>query len=403
VDAGDAIELWEADQLITSELADRMRSSLREVEEPARANRLVLLLAFVGAGLIGIGLLLFISSQWDQQSPIRRMALLFAIYLAVAAAAVVSSRQRLETTAKGLWFLSSITAGVNIFLAGQIFNMPLNWWQGTALWALVALVTGWASPSAAQGWLAVSLGILTLGWFSVPSSQFFDQGAFLLDPGGIRPLIPLIGLALLGSSMLVAETEFRFLQIAARTMGVIMIATPLIVSTFHPTAFGFIFQIDHRPLHALVIVIAAAVVGAALWRTPHPLLRATIAATAILLLLLLPQVDIPFDRSFDGGDLDTTSWLYGPFDGSALLFWLWGGFVFGLALAATALGQRYDLRGVVNTGFLAMATLILATYIGRIAGALSTSLAVLLGGVLVVAVAIVLERKRRDMIGVDPS
>jgi len=142
VDASDAIELWTADGLITSELAERMRSSLREVEEPERANRLVLLLAFVGAGLIGIGLLLFISSQWDQQSPIRRMALLFAIYLAVAAAAVVASRQRLETTAKGLWFLSSITAGVNIFLAGQIFNMPLNWWQGTALWALVAVVTG---------------------------------------------------------------------------------------------------------------------------------------------------------------------------------------------------------------------------------------------------------------------
>jgi uncharacterized membrane protein len=50
-----------------------------------------------------------------------------------------------------------------------------------------------------------------------------------------------------------------------------------------------------------------------------------------------------------------------------------------------------------------MATLILATYIGRVAGALPTSLAVLVGGVLVVAVAVVLERKRRDMIGVDVS
>lgn len=403
MDARDAIELWQADGLITTELAERMRSSLREAEEPERANRLVVLLSFVGAGLIGVGLLLFIGSQWDQQSPIRRIVLLFAIYLAVASAAAVASRQRLETTAKGLWFLSSIAAGVNIFLTGQIFNMPLNWWQGTALWALVVVVTGWASPSAAQGWLAVTLGILTLGWFSVPDSQFFDQGAFLVDAGGIRPLIPLIGLALLGSSMLVGETEFRFLEAPARTAGVIMIATPLVVSTFHPAAFGFIFQIDVRPFHGFVVVIAAAVLVVAWRRTPHPLLRATIGATAILLLLLLPQFEIADDRGWDGGDLDTTSWLYGPLDGSAIAFWLWGGFVFGLALAATALGQRYELRGIVNTGFLAMATLILAAYVGRVAGALPTSLAVLVGGALVVAVAIVLERKRRDMIGVETS
>ena len=247
MDASDAIVMWLDEGLVDDELAARLRASLEERDEPERANRLIWLLVSVGAVLIGGGLLLFIASQWDHSSPIRRLGLLFGIYVIIVAGAGVAQRQQLDITARGLWFLSSIAVGVNLFLVGQIFNLTLNYWQGTLLWLIATLAMGWASPSSAQGWLAVPLGLLTLGWISVPSSRFFDQGAFLWEPAGLRPLLPLVGLALVGIGLLVAPTSFSWLTRPAAAFGALSVAVPVTVSTFHPEAFGWIFGIEFRP------------------------------------------------------------------------------------------------------------------------------------------------------------
>ena len=60
----------------------------------------------------------------------------------VILAALGVCRGRLINELRGLWFLSSITVGVNIFLLAQIFNLPLNFWQGTLLWMIAALAMG---------------------------------------------------------------------------------------------------------------------------------------------------------------------------------------------------------------------------------------------------------------------
>ncbi len=268
MDASDALSMWEAEGEIDADLAARLRASLASHEEPERANRLISLLVSIGAVLIGGGLLLFIASQWDQSSPIRRLLLLFAIYLITVAAAALADRQRLAITARGLWFLSSIAVGVNIFLVGQIFNLPLNFWQGTLLWMIATLTMGWAAPSSAQGWLAVPLGVLTLGWYGTPSSQFFDQGAFLLDPAGIRPLLPLVGLAAVAAAVGLAATDFDWLRRPLYAFGGLMTAVPITVSTFHPEAFAWIFQIDVRAFH--FVVGAAAMVVMARAARPRP-------------------------------------------------------------------------------------------------------------------------------------
>ncbi len=404
MDASDALAFWLAEGQIDAELASRLQSSVdaRKVlepepePEPEPASRFIWLLASIGAVLTGGGLLLFIASQWDQSSPARRLFLLLAIYLLSVGAAAVADRQRLRTTATGLWFLSSILVGANIFLTGQVFNLPLSYWQGTLLWMIAALAMGWASPSRAQGWLVVPLAVLTLGWISTPTSEFFGQWAFLVGPGGIRPLLPLIGLALVAVSIWVAGNPFGWLSAPARAIGAVLIAVPILVSTFHPVAFAYVFQIDVRWFHLLAISSCVALVVIVALRQTNQLLSWSLAAVGALLLVILPQASE--QNTNVATSSGTTSWLAESFGGSELAFGAYNALILGLGIAAIAAGQRFGVRAMVNGGFWVVGVLLMAIYVGRIAGELPTSFAVILGGLLLLGGAVFLEGKRREVI-----
>ena len=312
MEARDALAQWERDGLIDSSVATLLRDTLSDDEQRARTNQLIRLLVAVGAVLIGGGLLLFISSHWDSQSPVRRVGLLLLVFALVVVAAAVADRQRLETTGRGLWFLASITVGVNIFLLGQIFNLPLNFWQGTLLWMIASLAMGWASPSVAQGWLVVVLGVLTVGWISVPSSRFFDQGAFLWEPGGVRPLLALLGLALVAGSTLVPATDFEFLHQPSRAVGALLIAVPITVSTFHPVVFTWVWEMDARWFHVILGAGCCAVIALASWLRPNPLITWVLPVLGALLVVLLIQVDFGTDVPDNIDHFDSSSWLAEP-------------------------------------------------------------------------------------------
>ena len=394
MDATEALAVWVAEGQIDSDLAERLRTSLAAHDEPQRTNKIIWVLVSIGAVLTGAGLLLFIARQWDQSSPVRRLALLFTIYLLVVGAAALADRQQLGVTAKGLWFLSSIAVGVNIFLVGQIYNLPLNYWQGTLLWLIATMAMGWASPSSAQGWLAVPLGLLTLGWISTPTSQFFEQGEFLFAPGGLRPLVPLVGLGLVATAMVVDATLFDWLKQPAAAFGAVLVAVPIVVSTFHPMAFAWIFQVDVRPFHVVVGLGAVALIVVAWLQDRSSPFGLAGAAVTGLLMALLPQVSDD-DGLLDG---DSLPWLAESFDNSELLFGLYTAVIFGLAVATIMAGQYYAKPVLVNIGYAMVSVILFALYVGRIAGELPTSLAVIGGGLALISGAIFLERRRRGAI-----
>jgi len=394
MDATEALAVWVAEGQIDSDLAERLRTSLAAHDEPQRTNKIIWVLVSIGAVLTGAGLLLFIASQWDQSSPLRRLALLFTIYLLVVGAAALADRQQLGVTAKGLWFLSSIAVGVNIFLVAQIYNLPLNYWQGTLLWLIATMAMGWASPSSAQGWLAVPLGLLTLGWISTPTSQFFEQGEFLFAPGGLRPLVPLVGLGLVATAMVVDATLFDWLKQPAAAFGAVLVAVPIVVSTFHPMAFAWIFQVDVRPFHLVVGLGAVALIVVAWLQDRSSPFGLAGAAVTGLLMALLPQVSDD-DGLLDG---DSLPWLAESFDNSELLFGLYTAVIFGLAVATIMAGQYYAKPVLVNIGYAMVSVILFALYVGRIAGELPTSLAVIGGGLALISGAIFLERRRRGAI-----
>jgi len=394
MDASEALKLWLDAGDIDDDLAVKLRATLDAHVKPQRSNVVIGILVTIGAVLIGGGLLLLIASQWGGTSPGGRLALLFGMYaLSVGAAALADWRQ-LGITAKGLWFLSTIAVGANIFLVGQIFNLPLNFWQGTLLWLIATLVTGWASPSTAMGWLAVPLGVLTLGWASAPTANWAGQFEFIVDPGGIRPLLPLVGIGLVATAILVRHTTFAWISPASRGFGALLVALPLTLSTFHPEAFAVLFQMDLRAFHFVVIAAVIVLVGlVARDNLESPLVMA-FAAVGALLLVLLPQVR---DRGNFFNDGSSVSWLAPSFDNSEALFFGYNAVILALGIATILAGQHFGIRTLVNLGFAVVSVLLFALYVGRIAGALPTSMAVIIGGLLLVGGAIFMERKRREV------
>ena len=101
MDATEALAVWVAEGQIDSDLAERLRTSLAAHDEPQRTNKIIWVLVSIGAVLTGAGLLLFIASQWDQSSPLRRLALLFTIYLLVVVPLLWLIASRLVSRPKG--------------------------------------------------------------------------------------------------------------------------------------------------------------------------------------------------------------------------------------------------------------------------------------------------------------
>lgn len=423
MDAEAALDRWEQDGLVDADLADRMRSRLVEyrteaasatapqrdvpsatsgpgapggIVEPWRVRFVVML----GAVLVGGGLLAFIAGQWDQQSPLRRMALLMLVWALITAAAVASTVRGLVMTGRAFWFMSTVAAGANIFLIGQVYNLPLNWWQGCALWMLCALVMGWASGSDAQGWLAVTMLVLTVGWLVPPNSRWAEQAAALVEPQGLRALMPVLGLALIVVSR-IAQTRadpgaggLGFLRQPAMVIGAVLVAVPLVVSAFHPDVFVALFSMEFGWRHAVFLLVAAVVIAVGAKIAPHPVVYGAAAAVGLAMIVILPQVaERPGSRR-----VEPIPWLGPIFRGHPLTFWVWNAVVLAAAIAVVLAGRHYGERALLNVGMVSVAVLVLAFYIGRIAGQLPTSLAMVGGGLVLVAGGYVLERRRRDLL-----
>jgi hypothetical protein len=203
---------------------------------------------------------------------------------------------------------------------------------------------------------------------------------------------------MIAGATLVTSTPFAWLGRPLRAVGALVLAVPLTISTFHPWLFAAVFEIDFRLFHVVVVVASLAVVAAVVIRQRHPLTVVAVPALLGMLLVLLPQVGVDADTASDLDYFDSLPWLAEPFTESALLFGIYTAIIFALALGTVAAGLQFRVPALVNVGVGVLAVQLIAVYVGRLAGTLPTSLAVLLGGVLLVGGGALLERKRRDLL-----
>ncbi len=123
--------LLEADRAATIRAWERQRSPSQGLSWPIR-----IALAF-GAILLAAGVLLFVSTHWDELSAGGRMALLVSVVGAFHACGA-GMANRFPALSITMHTLGTVALGGAIALAGQIFNLSEHWPSAVLLWAVGA-------------------------------------------------------------------------------------------------------------------------------------------------------------------------------------------------------------------------------------------------------------------------
>ena len=383
-----ALEFWRGEGLLTADKVDELSARLADHEKGEDSGRAATIFGVIGAVLTGLGVILFVASNWAGMSPFARALVLIGGYGFVVLCAATAERKTLPMVADAVWLLATFVLGANIFLFGQIYNLSLTWQQGTLAWMIGALAMGYARNSAAQAALAVPLGLLTLGWWGGGSGWFFDdQMEFLWADGGLRPVLPLLGLALVAISTLVARREdLSFVRLPAFRWGTFLIAATLVITTIQGELAAAFFKADFGPKQLFVLVATTVLVAAAYFigEFDSPRSRPTMAAILGGLVVMIIPV---------GGE----PWLALQFDGVHLLFGLYVLVVFALALLTIWLGITASNARLVNVGMASTVLLIVIQYFGWSVTLMDRSVAFIVGGMVLIGLSTFVEKKRRQI------
>jgi len=284
---------------------------------PAGLKWLVVTGLILGAILLACGVVLFVSSHWDQLGPGERFVLVLSM-VAVFHVGGGLTRASFEGFSTALHAVGTISAGAAIALVGQIFNIQEHWPAAVLLWALAALA-GWAllRDQAQQtlallllpAWIFCELGYRFEGHIgdSVYMGRLFFLWAILYltffagsrhrAVQGILFAVSAIGavtgIVLLLSSWASWNSEQSLIPFGTRVWAWIAIAAvPLLIAAFHghkglvPIAVSIAFVIAlpwcyHITIESYTYVGGAA--GSYAITNPNLLAHALVAAFAVFL------------------------------------------------------------------------------------------------------------------------
>ncbi len=396
----DALKAWQEQGLIDEQKATELRAAL-PTKPKHDTSRAVTIFATIGAVLVGLGIILFVGSNWKEMGPVLRVLVLLAGYGTIVCAAHVTEKRGYGIISNSLWLLTSLALGANIVLFAQIFHHSLTYWQGPFMWMLGALAMAYARKSRAQIALAVPLGILALGWIGGGSGWFMDdQMQFLFSPDGLRPLFPVLGLGLISLSLLLRKTTWKsFASPIIFVWGTLCLAIPLIISTFHHDAFNSIFSLTLGVKQWLIIMSCGVLMALSLSMTQFQSRfgRYTLLGIAVLLCMILIQVPAVTRHWYTERGW-TQSWLAAPFDQSPLYFGIYVIIIFALSLLAVWIGSQSRNGRLINVGLASAAVIITGQYFTWSFKLLDRSIAFILGGILLIGMSIFLEKQRRKLL-----
>ncbi|MCX7571226.1 DUF2157 domain-containing protein [Tumebacillus sp. DT12] len=138
---------WVTDGLISAEQRDQIVERYPAETESGTGSLVPKLLMGFAAGLVGIGLLLFVASNWAQMSNVVKVVLLNVVMLAAYAGSWQAYRRGRESSGAAFALLGSLTFGAAIFLIGQMYHLVAFNANALLTWAAVTLFVAYLTRS----------------------------------------------------------------------------------------------------------------------------------------------------------------------------------------------------------------------------------------------------------------
>ena len=131
---GKELEHYESNGLITGE----QKKDILEIYEIKSGLNFIRVVVTIGAILVGLGILSFISSNWDGISHLVKLLLIFGVFGGVNLAGYMLSENN-PKTGRSFIYLGTLVYGAGIFLIGQMYNFGGGFPTAFFLWSLGVL------------------------------------------------------------------------------------------------------------------------------------------------------------------------------------------------------------------------------------------------------------------------
>ncbi len=164
------IQKWHDEKLIDAELYERLNA---RYPIASAKGRIITILITVGAVMVGLGSLLFIAAHWSEISVYGKLSLIFFSIITSHFAGWWFQFKKGNRPKLGAAFflLGCFFYGSGIWLVSQIFNISGDYAQGLLLWSIGTTATALATGS---GMLAVMSTLLIGSWAIANSGSAYD-------------------------------------------------------------------------------------------------------------------------------------------------------------------------------------------------------------------------------------
>lgn len=384
---------WRDEKTISAQSAKKMEADWKNYSSEVAGNRWTVAISTIGAILLGIAVISFISANWEDLSRFQKLFLgIFATLASFGSGYYFAYvRKNIPRTGQALIFLSTIAFGATLALISQVYQLSGEPWKLLAVWIVGILPVAYGLRNSIVFRLAIVLFVVAMALFLSEADALDIEGLFEAILGSLLrfPLVMIISLFLFALGSLHQQfVDFEAFGKILRMVSIKIFVFVLFWVTFDEIASEMLKEFGRQPgvwqkeLFFAVVTVALAVAAFVKKQDLRELIGYASAFAFALLGMYIAYT----------GAVEAES-------GGFWLLIICANLLFiGITGTLLFVGYKEENLTAINFATFAIGAFIFGKYIDLFASLMDTTLFFLLGGVILIAGGIMLEKYRRRLV-----